>query len=359
MGEAIIIVRQRDGKPCLIDFGIVKEVINVDGFGNPTSTIIAGTPAFMAQEQAAGKPVFASDLYSLGMTAIYLFTGKTPGYMINRLTGEVEWRQFAKDVSPEFARILDKATEPHFRDRYKTAQEMLNALQSRQHPSKSIIEQSTILQSPDSQQAKATAPKNYERAVSEKTPPPKTGSSKKPQIEPSHKNNVAVFQKPGNQAAISVSPPVITPAKPKVIQSKQEQDAKPTMGGFAKFVFTVIWFIFIYFGWSVGKFMGRGAGTSFLGFSTSLTTMGLIFGLVGALGFGVFLLFITDGMIDNEYLPSWGTLGEALLESLKLGIIGAILGALIGALFGGFKGAQIGLMIGYFLIGSAIFISEI
>lgn len=30
----------------------------------------------MPSEQTAGRPVFASDLYSLGLTAIYLLTGK-------------------------------------------------------------------------------------------------------------------------------------------------------------------------------------------------------------------------------------------------------------------------------------------
>jgi serine/threonine-protein kinase len=125
-----ILIRQRDGKAFLIDFGIVKEVIKVDVFGNPTSSIIAGTPAFMAPEQAAGRPVFASDLYSLGMTAIYLITGKPPGDMIDRLTGDVLWHPFAEKISLELAGILDKATEPNFRDRYKTAKEMMEALQA-------------------------------------------------------------------------------------------------------------------------------------------------------------------------------------------------------------------------------------
>lgn len=32
----------------------------------------------MPSEQAAGRPVYSSDLYSLGLTAIYLLTGKEP-----------------------------------------------------------------------------------------------------------------------------------------------------------------------------------------------------------------------------------------------------------------------------------------
>lgn len=121
-----VIIRQRDNKIVLIDFGIVKEVANVDAHGNPTSSIIAGTNGYMPLEQAAGRPVFASDLYSTGMIAIYLRTGENPIKMVNTLTGEIEWDD--SDVSLGFKAIINKAIEPLVRDRYKTASEMLDAL---------------------------------------------------------------------------------------------------------------------------------------------------------------------------------------------------------------------------------------
>ncbi len=166
-----ILIRQRDGKAFLIDFGIVKEVIKVDAFGNPTSSIIAGTPAFMAPEQAAGRPVFASDLYSLGMTAIYLITGKPPGDMIDRLTGDVRWHPFAEKISLELAGILDKSTEPNFRDRYKTAKEMMEALQAMPAPAHltyrsndknyiSTVVSQKPLDTPVSNQAQSSVPAN-------------------------------------------------------------------------------------------------------------------------------------------------------------------------------------------------------
>ena len=96
-----IMLRERDGKPVLIDFGAVKEVVAtiVDLDGSPTSSIVIGSPGFMPLEQAAGKPVFASDLYSLGLTAIYLLTGKRPKELTDLLTGEISWRKYAADVS--------------------------------------------------------------------------------------------------------------------------------------------------------------------------------------------------------------------------------------------------------------------
>lgn len=127
-----IMLRERDGKPILIDFGAVKEVVGtvVDGYGTPTSSVIIGSPGFMPLEQAIGKPMFASDLYSLGLTIIYLLTGKRPNEMSDLLTGEVAWRKHAPQVGPELAALLDKATRTNAQERYRTAQDMLTALQS-------------------------------------------------------------------------------------------------------------------------------------------------------------------------------------------------------------------------------------
>lgn len=125
-----IILRQRDNKPVLIDFGIVKEVLRFGVDGSPTSSVLAGgTPGYMASEQAAGRPSFASDLYSLGATAIYLLTGRNPQQMIDLETGDIAWQQFVPRVSSNFAMILTKATESHVRDRYKTTAEMREDLQ--------------------------------------------------------------------------------------------------------------------------------------------------------------------------------------------------------------------------------------
>lgn len=121
-----IIIRE-NGKPVLIDFGIVKEVMNLDSVGNPTSSVVAGTPAFMPLEQAAGKPVFASDLYSIAMTAICMLSGKSPLQMTDRLTGDLNWRVHT-EVSDQVAGVLEKATRHNFKERYLTAREMLDAL---------------------------------------------------------------------------------------------------------------------------------------------------------------------------------------------------------------------------------------
>ncbi|MEA5582044.1 protein kinase [Nodularia harveyana UHCC-0300] len=163
-----IIIRDHDHKSVLIDFGAVRESMGtvVNSQGNPTSSIVIGTPGYMPSEQAAGRPVYSSDLYSLGLTAIYLLTGKQPQELeSDSQTGEIVWRQYASQINPTLAAVIDRAIAYHPRDRFPTAKEMLNALQLAsssipptvpyQHPIASTIppsasSQSTVAVSPGS-----------------------------------------------------------------------------------------------------------------------------------------------------------------------------------------------------------------
>lgn len=126
-----IILRNSDNLPILIDFGVVKEAVAtlLDPTGKSAYSIALGTPGYMASEQAAGRPVYSSDLYSLGLTAIFLLTGKTPQYLeTDSRTGEILWRQEAADINPNLAMVIDRAIRFHPRDRFASAKEMLNAL---------------------------------------------------------------------------------------------------------------------------------------------------------------------------------------------------------------------------------------
>ncbi|MEM7727619.1 MAG: serine/threonine-protein kinase [Cyanobacteria bacterium P01_A01_bin.45] len=132
-----IILRRQDNQPVLIDFGAVRETMGtvINSQGSPTSSIIIGTPGYMPSEQAMGRPTYTSDLYSLGMSAIYLLTGKQPQELqTDPNTGEFIWRQYVKnmnpEISPEIFGILNKAIAYHPRERFNSAQAMLEALQT-------------------------------------------------------------------------------------------------------------------------------------------------------------------------------------------------------------------------------------
>ena len=59
----------------LVDFGAAKYV-TATTLGK-TGTVI-GSAAYTAPEQVRGKAVFASDIYSLGVTCVHLLTGVSP-----------------------------------------------------------------------------------------------------------------------------------------------------------------------------------------------------------------------------------------------------------------------------------------
>ncbi len=128
-----IIIRDADNKPVLIDFGAVKETIGTvfTPSGNSTRSIVIGTPGFMPSEQSVGRPMFASDIYSLGMTAIYLLTGKLPQEIpSDPATGAILWRQYASNMTPSVAMLLEKTIQFAPQQRFSNAREMLAALQT-------------------------------------------------------------------------------------------------------------------------------------------------------------------------------------------------------------------------------------
>lgn len=136
-------VVKHEGEPDfvkLLDFGFVK-LVRSDAADPERSQLTAsgmgmGTPTYMSPEQAWGdKTGPASDLYSLGIIAYEMLTGRRP------FTGDVAVivRQHmteplpALDVdglvaTPELRAFLDRATEKRSTDRFESAQAMLDAL---------------------------------------------------------------------------------------------------------------------------------------------------------------------------------------------------------------------------------------
>lgn len=147
-----LILRQVDSRPVLIDFGSMKRHLKtrISFSGSVIDSVIIGTEGFMSPEQAAQRTVYASDLYSLGMTAIYALTAKLPVEMESDYeTGQFRWRQYAPHVSDHLADILNKATEFSPQDRFSTATEMLDALTLQNaNAVATIISERTIHQRP-------------------------------------------------------------------------------------------------------------------------------------------------------------------------------------------------------------------
>ena len=127
-----IIRRASDQKLVLVDFGSVKQLrlplVSVGG--QPTATVAIGTPGYMPTEQGQGKPRPNSDIYSLGIIAIQALTG-LPAIELQEdpNTGELMWQHLV-EVNPELTALLTKMVHYHFKDRYQTATEALQACKS-------------------------------------------------------------------------------------------------------------------------------------------------------------------------------------------------------------------------------------
>lgn len=129
---ANLIRRSQDKKLVLIDFGAVKDQVNPVRAGASEQTALTayaiGTPGYAPPEQMAMRPVYASDIYALGVTCLYLLTAKSPKDMdYDPATGEVLWREQVH-ISNHFAEVLSKMLEVSVRHRYQNAAEVLRAL---------------------------------------------------------------------------------------------------------------------------------------------------------------------------------------------------------------------------------------
>lgn len=122
---ANLIRRDQDKKLVLIDFGAVKDKISpVENNASEQTALTAyaiGTPGYAPPEQMALRPVYASDIYAIGVTCVYLLTAKSPKDLAyDPTTGELLWRDKV-DISDHFATVLQKMLEISVRHRYQSA----------------------------------------------------------------------------------------------------------------------------------------------------------------------------------------------------------------------------------------------
>lgn len=124
-----------DGRLVLIDFGAVKEQVGAidDSSVRAPTTQFVGTVGFAPPEQLATRPIYASDIYAVGITCLYLLSGKPPlEFDYEFATGEVEWREHVY-VSEHFAKVLSKMIKISPKERYQSASEVLRALDLESH----------------------------------------------------------------------------------------------------------------------------------------------------------------------------------------------------------------------------------
>jgi serine/threonine-protein kinase len=108
-------------------------------------TTVIGSPPYMAPEQFRGKAVFASDLYSLGVTMFQMLTGAlpyetpSPADLERLLRGELlaEARSRNPKVPKAINDIVLRAMAPDVANRYQRASELLDDVLAARGPRRS------------------------------------------------------------------------------------------------------------------------------------------------------------------------------------------------------------------------------
>lgn len=127
----IMVEQGEDGayKPYLMDFGLAREM---GGIGDTMTGAIAGTPAFMAPEQALGEIRSLdrrTDVYSLGATMYDLLSGRPPFLdesifkLLKRVTVEdpIALRKVRPEIPEDLEAIVMKCLEKEPGRRYESA----------------------------------------------------------------------------------------------------------------------------------------------------------------------------------------------------------------------------------------------
>ncbi|EAZ90509.1 serine/threonine-protein kinase [Crocosphaera chwakensis] len=161
------IMRDKQGRLYLLDFGAVKQVTATAGNPQKRSTGIYSM-GFAPPEQMQGSAVYpATDLYALATTCLNLLTGKSPEELYDSYNNRWNWQAHVTQVSEGLANILDRLLLPSPSERYQSASEVLQALHSSQTQGSSSSTKTSI-------QASANPPIPSPAPIS---PTPKKGFS--------------------------------------------------------------------------------------------------------------------------------------------------------------------------------------
>ncbi|MGC1525533.1 MAG: protein kinase [Phormidesmis sp.] len=120
----------RAGKslPMLVDFGSAKWVRRA-----PASTVI-GSAGYAAPEQSMGQATFASDIYSLGLTCLYLLTDVHPFSLYSAAEDRWVWQDYlSSPLQPRLVQVLNQMVNRSLQQRYQSADQVALDLQLSQN----------------------------------------------------------------------------------------------------------------------------------------------------------------------------------------------------------------------------------
>ena len=116
------IMRTARNEVYLIDFGAVRDKVLQDQYSFGGGSTFVGTYGYIPYEQYCGRALPASDIFALGMTLIYILSGKEPSDLREHRMRFL-FREHVR-ISEGMARLLEKCIEPDWRDRHASASEL-------------------------------------------------------------------------------------------------------------------------------------------------------------------------------------------------------------------------------------------
>ncbi|GCA84614.1 serine/threonine-protein kinase F [Microcystis aeruginosa NIES-2522] len=122
------IMRAKNGRLYLLDFGAVKQATNNPNNTQETSTTIYSA-GFAPPEQQLGNQVSAAtDLYALAATCVMLLTNRDPDELYNPQKQVWNWQNYVPKISADLARVFNKMLLANPRDRFQSCEEVLTTL---------------------------------------------------------------------------------------------------------------------------------------------------------------------------------------------------------------------------------------
>lgn len=138
-------IRQADIRPDTVPNSLRPDSLRPDTIPNPgpilvdlritppldgqALSVIGGDAAYAAPEQALGKLVYASDLYSLGLVAIHLLTGFAPFDLYSVADNRWIWPDLVTVPLPNnLSQVLHKLLERSLDSRYTSADQVITDL---------------------------------------------------------------------------------------------------------------------------------------------------------------------------------------------------------------------------------------
>ena len=119
-----------DNRLVLLDFGAIKSALASEETSAQITRQFVGTPGFAPPEQQHLRPCFASDLYALGMTCLFLLSGQWPqAFPWDKRRQFIQWKELIS-VSQPFELFLNRLLAPDLNQRYRSVDEVMNGLKN-------------------------------------------------------------------------------------------------------------------------------------------------------------------------------------------------------------------------------------